>query len=152
MYSEVSFRPCEHPHLPLRPSEQTPGFTQMRRSVVIDRASEILELLVVLVAHVRCIHALAFRCIVILVEAASVSGMFDLWDNGAFRSPLIHRIPVYGLEIDVILDASSSVGKVPQTLSGIDSAETRDQLASVGCHSMGISDLATADSLYPMLA
>lgn len=152
MYSEVSCRPCERPHFSFRPSKQTPEFPHMRISVVMDRASEILELLIVLVAHVRCIHALAFRCIVILVEAASVCGMSDLWDNGAFRSPLIHRIPIYGLEIDVILDASSSVGKVPQTLSWVDSAETSDQLASIGSHSMGIPDLATADSLYPILA
>jgi len=113
---------------------------------------EILELLVVLVAHVRCIHALAFWRIVILVEAAGVCGMSDFWHNGAFRPPLIHRIPIYGLEVDVILDASSTVGKVPQTLSWVDSAETSDKLTSIGSHSMGIPDLSTADPLYTILA
>jgi len=124
----------------------------MRISVVMDRELEILELLVVLVAHVRCIHALAFWRIVILVEAAGVCGMSDFWHNGAFRPPLIHRIPIYGLEVDVILDASSTVGKIPQTLSWVDSAETSDKLTSIGSHSMGIPDLSTADPLYTILA
>jgi len=106
------------PSVPTPPLSFEPSKPRVRPYAHVDRykqpgESKIFEFLVVLVAHIPCIHALAFWRIVILIEAAGVCSMFDIWDNGSFCPPLIHRIPIYVLEVDVILDASSTVGKVP---------------------------------------